>query len=69
MNMFRDILICILIALAISLAVSDPLDWKWVAAAGPYVVQAMDFLVTTRPFSIIIAIALALALFMTRLKY
>ncbi len=58
-----------MIALAISLAVSDPLDWKWVAAAGPQVVEGINFLVTTRPFSIIVLVAVALALFMTRLKY
>jgi hypothetical protein len=69
MNMFRDLAMAAMIALAISLAVSDPLDWKWVAAAGPQVVEGINFLVTTRPFSIIVLVAVALALFMTRLKY
>ncbi len=69
MNMFRDLLMTALIALGITLAISDPLDWRWIAAAGPYVVQAIDFMVTTRPFSYIICFALALTLFMTRLKY
>ena len=69
MNMFRDIAIGILVALGIGLTVSDPDDWKWVAAGGPYVVQAVSFLVTTKPFSVVICMALALALFMTRLKF
>ena len=69
MNMFRDLAMVALIALAIALAVCNPLDWKWIAAGGPYVVQAVDFLIIAKPFSNIICLALALALFMTRLKY
>jgi len=69
MNMFRDIAIGILVALAFGLMLGDPDDWKWVDAGGPYVVQAIGFLVTTKPFSIAVCLALALALFMTRLKF
>jgi len=69
MNMFRDLAIGFLLAISIGLTVSDPDDWKWVAAGGPYVVQAVSFLVITKPFSVVILMALALALFMTRLKF
>jgi len=69
MNMFRDILMIALIALALGLGFSDPNDWKWADVAGPYVVQSLSFLATAKPFSIIILFALALALFMTRLKF
>jgi hypothetical protein len=36
---------------------------------GPYAVQALYYLVISRPWDIIILFALALTLFMTRLKY
>jgi hypothetical protein len=36
---------------------------------GPYAVQGLYYLVVGRPWDIIILFALALALFMTRLKY
>ena len=58
-----------LIGLGVGLTVSNPIDWKWVAACGPQVVEGVNFLVVARPFSTIICFALALALFMTRLKY
>jgi hypothetical protein len=69
MNMFRDLAILFLLALGISLTISNPDDWKWIDVCGPYVVQAIAFMVLTKPMSIIICMALALALFMTRLKY
>jgi len=58
-----------LIILAISLLLGQPEDWRWVNLCGAYVVNAVTFLSTTRPLSIIVLLALALALFMTRLKY
>jgi hypothetical protein len=69
MNQFRDILMCTLIILAVGLGVGHPENWTWAAAGGSYVVTALSFLTDTRPWSILILIALALALFMTRLKY
>jgi len=69
MNQFRDILIFALVALAIGLELGSPENWTWAAAAGPYVVNAITFMADARPWSIIILMALALALFMTRLKY
>ncbi len=69
MNQFRDILICALVILAIGLLVGHPENWTWAAAGGGYVVQAVTILADARPWSVIGLIALALALFMTRLKY
>jgi len=58
-----------LIILAIGLLLGHPENWTWAAAGGGYVVNAINFLADGRPWSIIILMALALALFMTRLKY
>ncbi len=69
MNMFRDLAMLFLIFLATSLTISNPSDWNWIHVCGPYVVEGVAFLVLTKPMSIIILFALALALFMTRLKY
>ncbi len=69
MNMFRDLLILFLIGLGVTLMMTDPTDWKVVDAGGPYVVNAVIFLVAAKPFSYVICFALSLALFMTRLKY
>jgi hypothetical protein len=69
MNQFRDLLMMALIALALGIALSDPKSWTWAAAGGPYIVNALDFAAETKPWSIIILFALALALFMTRLKF
>ncbi|MCE0483285.1 MAG: hypothetical protein LV479_03490 [Methylacidiphilales bacterium] len=67
--MFRDLAMFALIGLGLALLLSNPLDWKGLTIAGPYVVQGMTYLVQAKPFSIIVLFALALALFMTRLKY
>jgi hypothetical protein len=69
MNMFRDILIVALISLGLGLGLGDPLSWKWTAALGPQVVSAIMFLDQLKPFSVIVCFVLALALFMTRLRY
>jgi len=69
MNQFRDILMCALFILAIGLLLGQPENWNWAAAGGAYVVNAISFLADARPWSIIVLMALALALFMTRLKY
>jgi hypothetical protein len=69
MNQFRDILICALIILAVGLGFGQPENWTWAAVFGGYAVNAVTFLADGRPWTIIILIALALALFMTRLKY
>jgi len=69
MNQFRDILMCALIILAIGLGIGQPENWTWATVFGGYVVNAITFLADGRPWSIIILMALALALFMTRLKY
>ena len=69
MNQFRDITMMALIALALGIGFSDPDDWTWAAAGGPYLVNALHFLSLGKPWSPIILLALALALFMTRIKY
>ena len=69
MNQFRDITMVILIALALGIELTDPKDWTWAARGGPYVVNALDFLGDYKPWSPIILLALALALFMTRIRY
>jgi len=73
MNMFRDLAILALIALGVGLVFTDPANWNWISIFGPYIApslfQAVDCLASLRPFSSILCYALALALFMTRLKY
>jgi len=69
MNMFRDILILALMTFGIGIAVSNPTDWSWINLLGPGFVQALVYVAAAKPFSSIICFALALALFMTRLKY
>ncbi len=69
MNQFRDITMLIFIALALGIALTDPDDWSWAAAGGAYVVQALHFLGQYKPWTPVVLLALALALFMTRIKY
>jgi hypothetical protein len=69
MNQFRDITMLALIILAISLLVGQPENWTWTAIGGGYLVNAVAFLADGRPWTVIVLMALALALFMTRLKY
>jgi hypothetical protein len=69
MNQFRDILMASMIILAIALLVGQPENWTWADRGGAYVVNAINFLAQGRPWSVIVLMALALALFMTRLKY
>jgi len=69
MNQFRDITMIFLIILAIGLEVGDPENWSWIKLGGPYAEQALYWLIQGKPFDICILLALALALFMTRLKY
>jgi hypothetical protein len=60
---------CALIALAIALGMGHPENWTWAARGGAYAVESVNFLAEARPWSIIVLLALALTLFMTRLKY
>jgi hypothetical protein len=69
MNMFRNLLTVILLALGIGLFMSDPGTWHWADPAGPMVVQALRFLGEMKPFSYIILLVVALALFMTRKQF
>ena len=69
MNMFRDILILALVALGAGLWFGQPDTWKWPDACGPYAVQFVTYASEGRPWTIILCGAIALALFMTRLRY
>ena len=69
MNQFRDLTIVALVALGLGIGLTDPDDWTWAAAGGAYVVNALHFLAITKPWSVIILMAMALAIFMTRIKY
>ena len=69
MNQFRDLLMMAMIILAIGLLVGQPENWTWASAGGAYVVNALNFLAEGRPWTVIVLLALALALFMTRLRF
>ncbi|MEJ0000134.1 MAG: hypothetical protein WDO13_13775 [Verrucomicrobiota bacterium] len=69
MNQFRDLTMVAFIVLALGLGLGHPENWTWAATGGPYVVNAVNFLSDARPWSIVVLLALALALFMTRIKY
>jgi hypothetical protein len=69
MNMFRNLLTIVLIALAVGLFTSDPTTWHWADPAGPYVVNFLALLGELKPFSYLLLFAIALTLFMTRKQY
>jgi hypothetical protein len=69
MNQFRDILIGVMLITAAGIGIGHPEQWTWADAGGPYLVNTINFLAEGRPWSVIILCALALALFMTRIKY
>ena len=69
MNQFRDLMIGALLVLGMGVELTDPKDWTWADVGGPYVVNALNFLSDFKPWTPIILFALALALFMTRIKY
>jgi hypothetical protein len=69
MNMFRDLLTAALIAIGLGIGLGHPETWTWANAAGPYVVQGLMWMTMARPWSVIVCLAIATALFMTRLKY
>ncbi len=69
MNQFRDLAICFLIFVGASLMFSNPIEWNWITILGDYFVSGVKWLCDLRPWSEMIAFALALALFMTRLRY
>lgn len=69
MNQFRDLTLLGMIILAIALLFGKPENWSWISIGGPYAVQALYYLTQARPWDVIVLFALALALFMTRLKY
>jgi len=69
MNMFRDLAMLACIGIGLALNFADPIDWKILASTPVEVPEAVAFLQSAEPFSSLIFFALALALFMTRIKY
>jgi hypothetical protein len=69
MNMFRDLAILALLGCGVAFMVSDPSEWEYVGKLPPQVTEACTFLHSASPFSSIVFFCLALALFMTRIKY
>ncbi len=69
MNQFRDLAMFFFIFVGLSLLLSQPQEWNWITLCGGYVVRTVQWMADLRPWSIMICMALALALFMTRLKY
>jgi len=69
MNMFRDLAMLFCIFVGVSLWVTNPLDWSIMARAPVQIPEAIEFMQKAQPFSSLVCYALALALFMTRLKY
>ena len=67
--MFRNLLTLALLALGVGLFLSDPTTWQWADTGGPYVVEALKFLQELKPFSYILLLVMAVALFMTRKQY
>jgi len=53
----------------VALMVSNPLDWGIMSRAPEQVSEAISFMIKMQPFASIVFYALALALFMTRIKY
>ena len=69
MNMFRHIATVAFMALGISLYIVPQDQWQWVSAFGAQTVFALNFLFSAEPFSSIICVVIATALFMTRKQY
>jgi hypothetical protein len=69
MNMFRDLAMLFCLFVGISVMVADPLSWSIMARAPSQIPMAIEFMQKAEPFSSLVCFALALALFMTRIKY
>jgi hypothetical protein len=69
MNQFRDILWVALLALGLGVGLTNPDDWSWASIGGAHVLNALHFLSITKPWCVVILLAVSLAIFMTRIKY
>jgi hypothetical protein len=72
MNQFRDLTMMFLIILALGVGATDPDNWTWLQFNGDFgadVANALHFLSITKPWCVVVMLALSLALFMTRIKY
>ncbi|MCE0497395.1 MAG: hypothetical protein LV481_05545 [Methylacidiphilales bacterium] len=69
MNMIRNILTLALAALGIGLWFIPTDQWTWLNYLGGQAVMAVDFMGKAEPYSTILCLAIATALFMTRKQY
>ena len=69
MNMFKHLFATALIAYGLGLWFGHPEDWKWPDVGGAYLVNFVSFCSDFRPFSVVLCLFLALALFMLRKQY
>jgi hypothetical protein len=69
MNMLRNILTVAFLAMGLCLWFIPVENWTWVDHFGGQAVMALDFLSKAQPFSTIIFVVIATALFMTRKQY
>jgi hypothetical protein len=69
MNMFRNILTAMFFALGLGLWFIPAGDWQWVDMMGGQAVVALHFMFDAQPFSTIVFLVIATALFMTRKQY
>ncbi len=69
MNMLRNILTVACFAFAICLWYIPTDEWKWVDLLGGQAVLALNFIGKCEPFSTIIFMVIATALFMTRKQF
>jgi len=69
MNMFRDLTMLFCIFVGGSLMLTDPLSWTIMARMPGQIIEGITFMQKAEPFSSLVCFALALALFMTRIKY
>jgi hypothetical protein len=69
MNMFRNILTVAFFALGTALWFVPLEEWNWVNLLGGQAVMSLEFLFKAQPFSTLICLVVATALFMTRKQY
>lgn len=69
MNMFRHIFTVAFLALGIALWVVKLDDWAWVHILGPDAISVIVILLNFQPFSTLVCVVVAVALFMTRKQF
>jgi hypothetical protein len=69
MNMFKNLFALAFLIYGVALWYAKPQEWKWPDTLGPYAVTFVDYSIKAEPFSTVICLVLALALFMVRKQY